>query len=386
MLNSANKPANRNTQDKKICFIMCSNNEAYMNEAIFYINQLYIPEGYEIDFLSVSDALSMTSGYNEAMNASDAKYKVYLHQDTFLINPHFIEEFLDIFINNPDVGMIGCFGPKTMPKDGCMWNGTRFGLLLESHVYETKLLKVDIPSDMLEGNSETKYTSVAAIDGFLMITQYDIPWRDDIFTKWDFYDASQSIEFIQAGYKVVIPALSSPWALHDCGFLNMASYDEERTKYLDVYSTYLDALYTGNESEPQDYKYTPEEYTDELPILVSELKNEINQMLEGLNSNTLVDFINTKGALAKHDSSLSIAWYLSFVVKKELTTCNPTVYEKCHSLASLTERYRTLKFLVFRDKYIDNYSQEELIQFISTQNVSEYELKGIIDACTPLLK
>ena len=61
--------------DKKICFIMCVNNEDYMEEQVAYLNHLQVPEGYEIDVLNVYGATSMTSGYNEAMHASDAKYR-----------------------------------------------------------------------------------------------------------------------------------------------------------------------------------------------------------------------------------------------------------------------------------------------------------------------
>ncbi len=55
------------------------------------------------------------------------------------------------------------------------------------------------------------------IDGMLMATQYDLPWREDLFMRWDSYDASQSQEFIRHGYQVVVPAMDHPWCLHDCG-------------------------------------------------------------------------------------------------------------------------------------------------------------------------
>ena len=58
---------------------------------------------------------------------------------------------------------------------------------------------------------------MAAIDGLFMATQYDLPWRADLFHGWHFYDISQSREFINAGYKVVIPYQQEPWVIHDCG-------------------------------------------------------------------------------------------------------------------------------------------------------------------------
>ena len=74
-----------------------------------------------------------------------------------------------------------------------------------------------------------------AIDGFLMVTQYDLPWREDLFDKWDFYDCSQSMEFIRQGYRVVVPNMKAPWCVHDCGFINLENYDTERQKYVAEY-------------------------------------------------------------------------------------------------------------------------------------------------------
>ena len=75
--------------NKKIAFIICTNNELFLNECISYLNELVVPEGYDTDLLAISDAVSMPSGYNEAMRASDADIKIYMHQDVFIINKYF---------------------------------------------------------------------------------------------------------------------------------------------------------------------------------------------------------------------------------------------------------------------------------------------------------
>ena len=51
--------------DKKICFIMCVNDKLYEEECIRYIQKLNVPEGYEVEQLSIWDAPSMAAGYNE---------------------------------------------------------------------------------------------------------------------------------------------------------------------------------------------------------------------------------------------------------------------------------------------------------------------------------
>ena len=218
----------RSDDTQQICFIICTNNPIYAEECIHYINHLIVPEGIDVEILTVEEAKSMTAGYNEAMHCSKAKYKVYLHHDTFIINPNFIKGCLDIFMNHPQIGMIGNIGVKTMPASGVMWEGVRYGMLYEQHIYETELLCNAV-------NLSLKYMQVDAIDGFLMVTQYDIPWREDLFDKWDFYDCSQSMEFIRHGYQVVVPSMREPWCVHDCGFVNLKDYDVEKEKFVAEY-------------------------------------------------------------------------------------------------------------------------------------------------------
>lgn len=215
--------------EKEFCFIICSNNNVYLEECLQYIRSLIVPDGYSVDALTVEGAASMTAGYNEAMQCSQAKYKVYLHQDTFIVNPHFIEECLKIFQSDEKIGVLGCIGAKKLPASGIMWETDRYGMLYEQHIYETVLLSNTI------GMKENEVMDVEVLDGFLMVTQYDIPWREDLFDKWDFYDASQSMEFIRKGYRVVVPAMREPWCVHDCGFVNLERYEEERKKFVEEY-------------------------------------------------------------------------------------------------------------------------------------------------------
>ena len=61
---------------------------------------------------------------------------------------------------------------------------------------------------------ESTILSVQAIDGLLMATQYDIPWREDLFQGFHFYDVSQSLEFQKAGYLIGIPNQANVWCIH----------------------------------------------------------------------------------------------------------------------------------------------------------------------------
>mgnify|MGYP000426643012 FL=1 len=208
---------------------MCSNNKQYEEECMHYINNLKIPDGYSVEHIIIYNAASMTSGYNKAMHSSDAKYKIYLHQNVFILNKNFLYDLLTYF-KDPSVGMIGIVGSPDFPKNCVMWYGYRIGIFYSNSIYSSsynEFQKIYTP------------TQVEAVDGFLMATQYDIPWREDIFTGWDFYDISQCFEFRKAGYNIIIPPSDTPWCFHDDGILNLTDYNNNRKLSREYYSSML---------------------------------------------------------------------------------------------------------------------------------------------------
>ena len=203
-----NDPQFKNPQ--KICFISCVNNETHYQLALHHMNQLEIPEGFEIEHLAIPDAKSMSEGYNRAMKQTDAKYKVYLHQDVSIINKRFIFDMLEVFNQDEQIGLMGVCGVKKMPKNGIWWESNeRYGQVIDSHTGVMSLLEFQAVTEKIE--------RVEALDGLILMTQHDINWREDLFNGFHFYDASQCMEFARAGYLVVVPAQKSPWVVHDCG-------------------------------------------------------------------------------------------------------------------------------------------------------------------------
>lgn len=51
--------------ENSIAFIICGNNEEMYNESLLYIDNLIVPDGFEIEKIVVKDAKSITSAYNE---------------------------------------------------------------------------------------------------------------------------------------------------------------------------------------------------------------------------------------------------------------------------------------------------------------------------------
>ena len=157
---------------------------------------------------------------------SKSKYKVYMHQDTFIVNKNFIYDLLNIF-KDENVGMFGACGCSKLPKDAVWWNDENIKGKIYQNVSETMLL------DDFEVKGIDEDRRVEAIDGVVMVTQYDIPWREDIFDGWHFYDLSQCVEFRRKGYDVIVPYQKEPWFLHDCGFVSVDNgYEKYREKML----------------------------------------------------------------------------------------------------------------------------------------------------------
>lgn len=194
--------------EKKIAFITCTNSDFWYNEALLYLDELIVPDGYGVEIIPVRGAKSMCEGYNIGMNKTDAKYKIYFHQDCFLINDNLINEMLHIFDNNANVGAIGSIGCRCLPKSGIWWDGMRvYGRVI--HACEAESV-VDSEVERPEG----EFIEVEAVDGLMIATQYDTKWREDLFNGWHFYDVSQCKELSRRGFITVVPRQDKCWCIH----------------------------------------------------------------------------------------------------------------------------------------------------------------------------
>lgn len=212
--------------DHKIAFIACVNDEELFQEALYYIDRLYVPQGYETDVIAVREAPSMAEGYNAAMMSSDAKYKIYLHQDVCLIYRNLLTDMLETFQNDENIGMLGVLGCRMMPKNAAVifrWDTGKVFCNQNPACYFGYEKKERLPLD------------VAAVDGMFMATQYDVKWREDLFDGWDFYDISQSFEFQRVKKKVVIPFQKEIWCYHDNRYSKLNRYHEYREKLIEEY-------------------------------------------------------------------------------------------------------------------------------------------------------
>lgn len=218
--------------DKKICFISAVNNYELYEECLMYINSLDTDDEFEIEIKPIYNSKSICSAYNMAMLSSDAKYKVYLHQDTFIINKSFIKDIVKLFKKNKNIGLIGACGAKYIPRSGVWWEcSEKYGKVYENRGIRTEILGFD--------EVKKDYEEVDCVDGLILITQYDIRWREDIFDGWHLYDTSQCMEFKKNKYKIAVPNQVNPWFIHYCGDVSVKDYDKYRAIFINEYNSML---------------------------------------------------------------------------------------------------------------------------------------------------
>lgn len=188
----------RTYDNSRISIIFCTNDDSYCEECILYLRRLYIPDNMHLDIIAVKNAPGMAAGYNAAMEYSNARYKIYIHHDTFIIDTHILSKLINVFNNNPDVGLIGNSGTTRMTDDGIWWSSDYY--FYRINIYQDNLLNV---ARCTPSHTDGTIDDAAAIDGIFMATCTDIYWCEDLFDNWHFYDISQTYEFRKHGLRTV---------------------------------------------------------------------------------------------------------------------------------------------------------------------------------------
>lgn len=203
--------------EKKVAFILCVNDDNEYAECRHYIDRLIVPKGYVTDIIAVYEAPSMAAGYNAAMQQSmDAEYRIYLHQDVFIINRNFIVDMLAVFAHDEWIGLMGCIGVSRLKEHEMAVTAWDAGAILHNCT----------PGRLMFAGTQKLCTDVEAVDGLLIATRGNIPWREDLFDGWDFYDLSACMEYHRAGYRCVVPRQNEPWCYHDNSYSRIGRYFE----------------------------------------------------------------------------------------------------------------------------------------------------------------
>ncbi len=224
---------NEDINEKSIAYILCANDETYVKEVIKYISYQIVPEDYIVNVYVIYNAKSMTQGYNVGMKISDARYKIYIHQDTFIFDPDYTWNLVQELERN-EYQMLGVAGAGKMSPDGVWWNCNP----LDKHLclYQDTVLSM-LPS--VTESPDNEFVPTVCLDGVLIATSVDMEWREDLFSNFHFYDVSQSYGFFLSGYKVGIYNNKRVGVLHEMSVSKNPHTEQEyelsRQKFVQEY-------------------------------------------------------------------------------------------------------------------------------------------------------
>ena len=185
---------------KKIAVIIHKTEEDLYNQLIDSVKKLNVPKGCTLDIVPV-EGDEKFAAYNAAMKENDAKFKIYIDEKVTLLDKNILVNILKLFKSDKKIGVIGISGAINISTHGvCLDSAKRCGKVFMGA--EKKLVNW--------GDIKGDYQEVESVDGFLMATQYDIDWREDIFHSNSFGDNAQCLEFRRKGYKVVVMNTEEP--------------------------------------------------------------------------------------------------------------------------------------------------------------------------------
>lgn len=184
----------------KIAIILLNISEEYVELMQQYLNALRKPEGYEVELVICNQDHGMTHAFAEGMVCSDAKYKVYIPPDTIIIYENIFEECLRIFKRDKHIGAIGVLGAHQLSTTT---------EIFKSYGLQGRILFRDGEQKIYSGSRK----GIQILSENLLITQYDVSWRETQYTEQDYVFRAQSIEFTRKGYKLSVPEQEDFWII-----------------------------------------------------------------------------------------------------------------------------------------------------------------------------
>lgn len=396
-----------------------------MEESIWYIKHLEVPTGYQIDIVNgYSEEESITQWYNKQMLQSDAKYKIYLPQGTFIIYRNILTDLLKYFEDDLFTGMIGVIGCRCMERVEDISNPWDDGCIRIRNAIEEAEKILCKRKESIE---------VEAVDGIFMATQYDLEWKEDPWAEKQSYSVEHSCNFRMNGHKIILPYQKEIWCLYDEEYderekdallkqvFNIRDLDKtngcdyfwkENQSYeemLQIYRRhefwlqrmecgfeekfYLDFLddISNQRISQESVIYLIENCVYDKKIvnncIVHYLErkakewlfNQLELLWKEKKYDEIVQILKDNELIVKKDTNFSIVYYLSLVYCQERQAGNKTVFEKTDGVNSIIVRYTQLKFYLRRlDFNIGENSLDEFRFFFVNNQISSQELRLLI--------
>ncbi|WP_051233946.1 glycosyltransferase [Butyrivibrio sp. NC3005] len=219
----------------KVAFIICSFDDDYLNECLFYISRLHIPFGFAVEVVIIDDPFSIASGYNDAMCSCDAAIKIYLSEKLFILNQNFIYDIIACFRQDSAIGAIGIKGASFIQKRSDGKENYNIGASYVQDVYSDVITQVRTDKKVNEFGVTPR---VHTTDETLLVTRYDYHWEERLYGDY-FNIASQCIILRKHNHQIAIPYQDCMWAFYDEVLVNSNDYEFCKAKFYDLYKNYF---------------------------------------------------------------------------------------------------------------------------------------------------
>ena len=315
---------------KKIALIVFRKDETTVQKLVDSIGEVCIPEDAELNLLEViNEDNNIAKAYNEAMLSTDAKYKIYVCEDIEYIDKDIILNMLSIFQSNDKIGMIGTEGRNLIFTNGQC--GDRV--------------------DGAELDPAGNQVDVLSLHHGMVMTQYDVPWREDLFRNSAITVNAHCVELKRKGFFISTLNKDRSWYKSkddDGGFTS-----NELDNYLDEYSADLFPLVSilmPTHERPELFKIALDSVINQtyrnLEIVISDNSNDdrTEQLM--------------KEYLAKHRN---IKYLRAVGLRAEEN------YENCWKHASDAAEY--INYLMDDDYFALNKISEMINYFLANPNV-----------------
>lgn len=178
----------------KICIVIRVTDQQKYDTTLESLQILEIPEGMTVEICEIYDADSISKAYNQAINQSNAKYKLYIQEGTKILNKKLLVEFIDLFTTEYRAGIAGIAGYEYIPVS-CNVSDTKrhYG-----HIYN---MNGNDNFDWITPEKACK--EVSFLDSYIVATQYDILWDENYLSAY-FSVMTQSMLMKREGYSSIM--------------------------------------------------------------------------------------------------------------------------------------------------------------------------------------
>lgn len=218
--------------ERKIAVIVAKKTEGASSALEDDLAKVDIPEGYYAELVLIdAQGCRKAEVWQEGMLSTDAKYKVYLDEDVRILQKDFLIKLLDIFRSDDGIAIVGVAGAKELPTSGIVQEAVK-----KAGIFQRGDGGVEEWAPIVG-----QWQEAAAVEGFFVATQYDMPWRAD-YQDDVFFVTAQSVRFRQKGYRTVLAAQISPWIQKIEYTISFSK--KSQAAFLDEYSAELYPLVT----------------------------------------------------------------------------------------------------------------------------------------------